>query len=597
MNKLTVQRIPHQVEGFARPVSVPEGEAPRCSSLHYHSDATLRDFRGSLRDADGRDTSRQPPHGEMRFAVWETAPAATAEDTVFTWIGGSQVRPALRPAYPYVTATLSVNGTARLTFPLGVTDGFAVEEDGVRLTFEPKSFLSLVEAPHRYWQPHGVTGFYHLILPGCLLNPGQPVTLRVDIAETDGTYETFFFVSPRRDALGVNLDILRAEVDKLQNDVLLLTKSHEMLYAQIYPQLFPERINGELTIALQHPTKHYHPATITVLRDGEVVITAREADDHLAINGRMIAVRSRDGGRTWGPKEVLFDLGNVDHRCAPIFELPNGDWLTTDYRAGAEYNARGEFDTSLIGGPTLWGAWSTDRGKTWEFTAQPLTVPSSPSQYSEAERHMIRLPNGRLLVAANYMVPDPEGGEGYNSDGYGMAVHASDDDGRSWTLLSTLPVHRYAIGEPTLLRTASGKIVLLSRSHCGWNTRGPSWTERGMVLQSVSRDEGRTWSALEPTTLSSLNSPAHLLQLQDGRILCTHASRMYPGSVYVTVSRDEGDTWDSANMKLITNDLQNIDSCYPTSGQLADGALLTTWYSNLFGKFYIAVLRWRPEQL
>ena len=72
---------------------------------------------------------------------------------------------------------------------------------------------------------------------------------------------------------------------------------------------------------------------------------------------------------------------------------------------------------------------------------------------------------------------------------------------------------------------------------------------------------------------------------------------MYPGSVYITVSRDEGETWESGAMKLFANDLQNIDSCYPTSGQLPDGTLLTTWYSNLFGKFYIAVLRWRPEQL
>ncbi len=590
-------RVPHHVEGFSRPVSVPEGEAPRCSSLFHSSDTTLQDFRGPLRDAQRRDLSRQSPHGAMRCAAWETAPAPAAEDTTFTWIGGSQVRPALRPAYPYVTATLAVNGTPRLVFPLGVTDGFAVEEDGVRLTFEPKSFLSLVEAPHRYWQPHGVTGFYHLSLPGRLLAPGQPVALQVEVAETDHTHETFFFVSPRRDALGESLAVLRAEVDKLQHDLLLLTKSHEMLYAQVYPELFPERLRGERVIALQHPTFHYHPATLTVLRDGEAIITAREADDHLAQNGRMILVRSRDGGRTWGPREVLFDLGRADHRCAPIVELPNGDWVTADYRAQAEYTAQGCFDTSLVSAPTLWGAWSTDRGRSWSFSAEPITVPGSPSPYSEAERHLIRLPDGRLLLAANYMVPDPEGGPGYSTDGYGIAVHASDDDGRRWALLATLPAHRYAIGEPALLRTASGKILLLSRSHCGWNSRGPRWTERGMVLQSVSHDDGRSWSPLAPTTLPSLNSPAHLLPLQDGRILCTHASRMYPGSVYVTVSRDDGETWASDTMKLVANDLQNFDSGYPTTGQLPDGTLLTTWYANLFGQFFIAVLRWLPDQV
>ena len=42
---------------------------------------------------------------------------------------------------------------------------------------------------------------------------------------------------------------------------------------------------------------------------------------------------------------------------------------------------------------------------------------------------------------------------------------------------------------------------------------------------------------------------------------------------------------------------ERVDACYPNSGQLADGTVLTTWYSNLFGKFYLALLRYRPEDL
>ena len=41
----------------------------------------------------------------------------------------------------------------------------------------------------------------------------------------------------------------------------------------------------------------------------------------------------------------------------------------------------------------------------------------------------------------------------------------------------------------------------------------------------------------------------------------------------------------------------SVDACCPNSGQLADGTVLTTWYSNLFGKFYIALLRYRPEDI
>lgn len=97
--------------------------------------------------------------------------------------------------------------------------------------------------------------------------------------------------------------------------------------------------------------------------------------------------------------------------------------------------------------------------------------------------------------------------------------------------------------------------------------------------------------------MSSMGSPGHLLQLQDGRVLCTHAERLYPGSIYVTTSDDEGASWNTQNTKTVANDVVNFDSCYPTTGQRADGVLITVWYANLFGKYFIPSLTYRPEQL
>jgi hypothetical protein len=365
-----------------------------------------------------------------------------------------------------------------------------------------------------------------------------------------------------------------------------------MLYAQVYPQLFPNRIKGELVIAHQDETKHLHPAQVTVMSHGEIVITCREGSDHLAPDGRIILVRSHDGGRTWSPKEVMYDLGNSDHRSAPITELPNGDWITLDYRFGGGYNKEGVVDVETWNGPSLWPAWSTDRGKTWTFAKDPVCV-SGAHPMVEIERHMIRLPSGRLLIAGNYQQLGPNG----KVDSWEVtwiAVFRSDDNGRSWQVHGKVPFDPSIIGEGTLLRTKSGKILLIVRSEA-W--RGADWTKHGMLYQSVSQDEGATWSGFRPTQMSSMSSPGHLLRLQDGRILCTHASRNYPGSVYATVSRDEGETWDTAHTKIITNDIKNYDSCYPNSGQLPDGTIVTVWYANLFGKFFIPALRWRPEDL
>ena len=591
----TNRRCEREQEGFDLAPGLGEGEELICGTVFGASGVRPGDFRGPTPSVADPQRISDSAYCGRRAVEWETSPAGPAADTVFTWVGGSQVRP-VRAAFPYVTATLSVNGVPRLQFPLGWAStyggSYTTEVDGFALNFEPRRFVSLVESPHRFWDSHGVSGFYRLLVPAAHVTAGERLRLRVELDDPPADTASFFYVSARRDALRLDVATLRDEVAQLQSDLVHLRLSHQMLYAHAYPELFPKQVRGERVIVHQDELLHDHPAAVTVLRSGEVVVTAREATDHLSIDGRIVAFRSKDGGKSWGPREVLLDLGRSDHRSSPVFELPNGEWLITDYRCGGEYNARDVWDIAAMTEPTLWCGWSADQGRTWRFTDEPLTVPGM-HPYAEAERHMIRLPSGRLLVAANYM-PLAEDGIHPRPHAYQIAVFCSDDDGRHWRVLAKVPDHPFIVGECTLLLTSGGRLLMLGRSQ---PANGTNYIERGAVLQSVSLDEGETWSAFEPTAMSSMASPAHLLQLADGRILCTHASRHYPGSIYATVSRDEGRTWDTDNTRIVAMDVQSVDSCYPNSGQLSDGTILTTWYADLFAKFYIAVLRHRPEDL
>jgi len=576
---------PQEQEGWSRSIGIPDGEPLTCSSYFVAYHLWLNDFRGSA-STNGETV---PAHANRTAVEWETSPATAAAKTIFTWIGGSLVRP-VGPAYPQFAGILYIDGVEQLRFPLGRAEGWSSVQGDVALSFESRRFQSLTEIPHRAHAPDGASGFYRLEVPARLVRVGEPLRLKVELAPVPEGIQTFFFVSPRNDALTQNLAILREEVTRLQQDMVTLKLSHEQLFAQVYPELFPARLQGTRRILHQDPTMHLHPPMVTVLRDGEIVVTVREATDHLAINGRMIMVRSHDNGNSWTPKEVLYDLGRCDHRSAPIFELPSGEWVTTDYRAGAEYNPDGVWDVkTAVHGPSLWGAWSGDRGKTWEFSAEPITVPGAHYEYAEVERHMIQLPSGRLLVPANYVESGPNGEEP-TWNVYRIALFASDDNGRSWHVLSHLPRHPHTIGEGTLLQTKSGKITLLSRTQWG----GAGGLEKGGLLQSDSFDDGQSWSEWRQTGMSSMGSPGHLLQLQDGRIMCTHASRAYPGSIYVTLSSDEGATWDTAGTRIVANDVVNWDSCYPTSGQMADGTIITVWYANLFGKFFLPALIYAP---
>lgn len=585
---VTNKRFSLEQEGFARALSVSADDVPVCGSAFSSSSFILRDFRGAIRNGKGV-AARVNPHLHRTFVEWETSAAETEDTTVFTWIGGSQLRP-VRPAFPVPMAKLFVNETLRLRFPLGRTvDSYIVGEDGFSLRIEPRRFQSLVENSHRAWRPDGVSGFYRLHVPGEFLKLGRPLRLRVELEPAPPGCEALFYVSPRTDALRVDLRLLRDEVAQLQADLTQLRESHELLYAQLYPQLFPRFVPGKVVVAMQDDTLHLHPPSITAMNDGELVITCREATDHLSPDGRIVMVCSKDGGKTWGSRKVILDGDNVDHRAAPILELPCGDWVAVDYRAGGLYTEDGAFGVAEPRAATLWGAWSTDRGKTWSYSAEPLTVSGAATLYAEAERPPIILPNGRLLVSANYRPANTT-----STTGVALAIFSSDDNGRSWQVLSKVPPRPFLVGEGTLLRAKSGRILLLSRSQEFMGGRAEA---SGVLMQSVSLDDGKTWSELGETGMSSMRAPAHLLQLEDGRILCTHASRSYPRSVYATISRDEGKSWDTDNTRIITNDLTNNDTTYPTTAQLSDGTLVTTWYGNLFGKFFVAVKRYRPEDL
>lgn len=574
------RRFPREQEGFRRALNIGEGETPCCSSIPSAFTVDLADFRGPVPGQAGAFRGRS-------VLAWETSPADEAADTVFTWIGGSQVRPSMRPAFPFVTAVLSIDGVPRIDFPLGSSEPFRITEGGFTLWFEPRRALALVEEPDRSFAPHGVSGFYRLQVPGECLTAGEPLQLSVELPPSSADCESFFYVSPRTDVLQVSLALHREEIARLQADLVQLTRSHEMLYAQVYPEFFPERVKGWRNLVYLSATRHLHPPCLTVMRNGEVVLTFREAATHLDVEGRMMLMRSRDHGHNWNEPRAIFALPRGDHRCAPIVELPDGDWVTLDYRAGGEYHADGVYSRGAIpDAPTLWGAWSVDYGESWSFTEEPLVSPKAANRYAEAERHLIRLPSGRLLVAANTVSRSDDPRLSVE-----IAVFASDDGGRHWACLSSLPLHPHIVGEPTMLQARDGRIVLLSRSVAA-NT-----VHAGMLVQYVSEDEGRTWSEGLPTAMSSLSTPAHLLRLRDGRFLCTHASRGYPASVYVTVSDDEGRSWRTGHTRIVANDIVSEDSTYPTTGQLEDGSLITVWYGSLFGKFYIRSLTYALGEL
>jgi hypothetical protein len=74
--------------------------------------------------------------------------------------------------------------------------------------------------------------------------------------------------------------------------------------------------------------------------------------------------------------------------------------------------------------------------------------------------------------------------------------------------------------------------------------------------------------------------PAHLLELRDGRILCTYGYRRKPFGVRASISKDGGRTWDTQTEIILRDDGGTHDLGYPSSVELPDGRVLTTYWFN-----------------
>jgi len=102
-----------------------------------------------------------------------------------------------------------------------------------------------------------------------------------------------------------------------------------------------------------------------------------------------------------------------------------------------------------------------------------------------------------------------------------------------------------------------------------------SETDEGMVLME-SHDAGLSWSPPRWMGLGYSVTHAHLLKLADGRILCVYRRNFLPFGAAAVLSEDNGKTWDTEHPIL----LGAWATCYigwPTSIQLPNGSVLTTW--------------------
>mgnify|MGYP003948867731 CR=1 FL=1 len=190
---------------------------------------------------------------------------------------------------------------------------------------------------------------------------------------------------------------------------------------------------------------------------------------------------------------------------------------------------------------------STDDGKTW---SQPHRLPDKIA--GPIKNKPVLLKDGRLLC-------------GSSTEDQGWRVHMewTTDQGKNWQ--RTKPLNdgktQHAI-QPTILQHRDGRLQILCRS------RGT-----GKIQQSISRDQGKTWGPLQPTTLPNPNSGIDGVTLQDGRHLLVYNHTPRGRSpLNVAISKD-GQQWHPA----VTLESTPGEYSYPAVIQGRDGRIHITY--------------------
>ena len=321
--------------------------------------------------------------------------------------------------------------------------------------------------------------------------------------------------------------------------------------------------------------------TVCRTKDGTLyVVCSGERAWHICPFGKNLMFVSHDNGDSWSPPMLINDTW-LDDRDAGICVADNGDLILSWFNRETDYylHHRGwiektvaEPDRSVMAAMfdrypyftdemNCHGSFtkrSKDGGKTWSAARRsPVTSPHGPIQARD----------GRLLWLGKEMDSDLPQKDA-------ILLAESRDGGESWSILSEImppPCGKQALHEPYLIELTDGTLLGAIRA------QGDAVYHGFTMYFCRSEDGGKTFTKPEASNISG--SPPHLLQLRDGRVLCTYGRREEPFGIRAVISTDGGKHFgEEMELERVETLGYAGDLGYPSTVELDDGTLLTVWY-------------------
>ena len=304
-----------------------------------------------------------------------------------------------------------------------------------------------------------------------------------------------------------------------------------------------ELIECEL-IFKEAPFKQCHASSLVELSDGRIMAVwfggTYERHPDVCVWG---SVKNEEG---WSNPEILADGIVNDSLRYPC-------WNPVLFK-----NRKGEIFPFYKVGPSpseWWGVFkkSDDNGNTWSIQKELPNDLIGP-----AKNKPIYLSSGRIVSPSS-----TERGSIWNCH-----VEISDDDGYSWSKIHLDTSTNYKLIQPALLTLANGNILALMRS------------DQNCLVESISKDQGVTWSEPKKTNVPNPNSGIDALSLSNGlHVLVNNpalsGNEWYTGrnKLNILVSSD-GTTWyDVLNLE----DQESGEYSYPAIIESSDGLIHITY--------------------
>ena len=308
-------------------------------------------------------------------------------------------------------------------------------------------------------------------------------------------------------------------------------------------------------------TNTYRIPALAVSTKGTLLAFAEARRDggHDTCNIDTVVRRSEDGGKTWGPEIVVFDLGDdVSGNPCPVVDRTTGRiWSLQTWNSHkvSESKIKAGFGNDSR---RVFSLYSDDDGKTW---SKPKEITKAVklkdwSWYATGPGAGIQLTRGkhkgRLIIPCDHKSLPKGGPNTYHSH-----ILYSDDHGKTWKIGAST---EHGLNECEAVELEDGSVMLNSRNH------GVNNVHRGVA---ISKDGGETFASfrrdpalLEPRCQASIRRYRWAKAGQPGVILFSNPAWKWRTFNMLRMSYDDGATWPDARI------------IYPSTSAYSDIAVL-----------------------